>query len=242
MGSPESEANLEPHAPDYALIAITLALLCIGIVMVYSASLVARYAQFGDQTYFFQRQLMWCGAGVVVMFLSMRLPYRWWRRLSVRAHGGRASAGLWPYSCRAWDHSLGRHPLDPRRRASRGPAVGVMQGDAGHLHGRLARGAKASGARIPLWPAALPGDPAASPVLVMKQPDMGTALVIIATAVTIFFVSGANLLQLIPWRHWRGAAWSVLAISPGYRSGRHERLLETPGRTRKTAAITWSSR
>src|SRR5437879_1554931 len=73
------------HAPDYALIIITLALLCIGIVMVYSASLVVSYAEYGDQTYFFQRQLLWSGLGVVIMFLFMRLPYSWWRRFSLVA-------------------------------------------------------------------------------------------------------------------------------------------------------------
>ncbi len=72
-----------PHAPDYGLVVITLALLCIGIVMVYSASLVASYAEYGDQTYFFQRQLLWSGLGVVVMFLFMRVPYRWWQSMSL---------------------------------------------------------------------------------------------------------------------------------------------------------------
>jgi len=74
-----------PHSPDYGLIVITLALLCMGIVMVYSASLVASYAEHGDQTYFFQRQLLWSGLGVVVMFLFIRIPYRWWRHVSLLA-------------------------------------------------------------------------------------------------------------------------------------------------------------
>jgi cell division protein FtsW len=56
--------------------------------------------------------------------------------------------------------------------------------------------------------------------LVMKQPDMGTALMIIGTAVTIFFVSGANLLQLLPVGAIGALGMGMMALTSGYRQSR----------------------
>ncbi len=81
--------ELEMHLPRVAgkidawLLIIVLALLCIGIVMVYSASSfeAARYQ--GDASYFFQRELMWLILGLVAMLVTMRVDYRHWRRFSL---------------------------------------------------------------------------------------------------------------------------------------------------------------
>jgi cell division protein FtsW len=82
-------AELETNLPRVArridpwLLMIVLALMCIGIVMVYSASsfIAARYE--GDASYFFQRELLWVVLGVVAMIVTMQVDYRFWRRLSL---------------------------------------------------------------------------------------------------------------------------------------------------------------
>jgi cell division protein FtsW len=68
---------------DAWLLIIVLALLCIGIIMVYSASAfqAARYQ--GDASYYFQRELMWTILGLVAMLLTLRVDYRHWRRFSL---------------------------------------------------------------------------------------------------------------------------------------------------------------
>ncbi len=85
----EKLATLEMRLPRVAgkvdawLLIIVLALLCIGIVMVYSASAfqAARYQ--GDASYYFQRELMWTILGLVAMLLTLRVDYREWRRFSL---------------------------------------------------------------------------------------------------------------------------------------------------------------
>ncbi len=80
---------LEMHLPRVAgkvdawLLIIVLTLLCIGIIMVYSASAfqAARYQ--GDASYYFQRELMWTILGLVAMLLTLRVDYRHWRRFSL---------------------------------------------------------------------------------------------------------------------------------------------------------------
>ncbi|MBV8694645.1 MAG: FtsW/RodA/SpoVE family cell cycle protein, partial [Ktedonobacteraceae bacterium] len=74
-------AELEMHLSRVAgkidswLLILVLALLCIGLVMLYSASsfLSARY--YGDASYFFVRQLLSALIGVVVMLVTMRIDY-----------------------------------------------------------------------------------------------------------------------------------------------------------------------
>jgi len=68
---------------DSWLLIIVLALLCIGIVMVYSASsfIAARY--YGDASYYLQRELMWVVLGIIAMLVTMRVDYRRWRRFSL---------------------------------------------------------------------------------------------------------------------------------------------------------------
>jgi cell division protein FtsW len=68
---------------DSWLLMIVLSLVCIGLVMVYSASSFEAAAYYGDVSYFFQRQLMGVIMGVIVMLITMRIDYRVWRRYSL---------------------------------------------------------------------------------------------------------------------------------------------------------------
>ncbi len=88
-GEQEKLDSLEMHLPRVAgrvdawLLIIVLTLLCIGIIMVYSASAfqAARYQ--GDASYYLQREMMWTILGLVAMLLTLRVDYRHWRRFSL---------------------------------------------------------------------------------------------------------------------------------------------------------------
>ena len=85
----EKLAALEMRLPRVAgkvdawLLIIVLTLLCIGIVMVYSASAFQAAREQGDASYYFQRELMWTILGIVAMLLTLRVDYRQWRRFSL---------------------------------------------------------------------------------------------------------------------------------------------------------------
>lgn len=68
---------------DAWLLISVLALLCIGNVMVYSASSYAAARYQGDASYYFQRELMWTILGLIAMLVTMRVDYRQWRRISL---------------------------------------------------------------------------------------------------------------------------------------------------------------
>lgn len=72
----------EKHAPDAVIFLTTLALLSLGIIMVFSASSVSAYEIFRDTYYFLKRQLAWAAMGFGVMFVAMEVDYRLWKRLA----------------------------------------------------------------------------------------------------------------------------------------------------------------
>ena len=68
--------------PDFILIIITLLLLTIGMIMVYSASAVWASYKMGDSFFFAKRQLLFAVLGVVAMFFIMKIDYWTWRTYS----------------------------------------------------------------------------------------------------------------------------------------------------------------
>lgn len=68
--------------PDFILIIVTLLLLTIGMIMVYSASAVWASYKIGDSFFFAKRQLLFAGVGVIAMFLIMKIDYWTWRTYS----------------------------------------------------------------------------------------------------------------------------------------------------------------
>lgn len=68
--------------PDIILFIVTLALLSLGIVMVFSASSVTAYEEFGDAYYYLKRQSIWAVIGMVALIACMNIDYHVWHRLA----------------------------------------------------------------------------------------------------------------------------------------------------------------
>src|SRR5579875_2711824 len=60
---------------DPALVSITVALVSLGLVMVYSASVAVALQQGHSETYYFLRQLAFVALGFVAMIACSRFPY-----------------------------------------------------------------------------------------------------------------------------------------------------------------------
>lgn len=69
--------------PDYALILVTFLLLGIGLVMIFSASYVIAGEGRGDPYYFLRRQALWIVLGLAAMYLLSRVNYWQLRRFSL---------------------------------------------------------------------------------------------------------------------------------------------------------------
>lgn len=64
------------RAPDAVLVAVTAALVAIGLAMVFSASSVTAYMNYHDSLYFLKRQVMWLAVGGLAAFVALRCDYR----------------------------------------------------------------------------------------------------------------------------------------------------------------------
>ncbi len=61
--------------PDFILFVTTMALLGIGLVMVFSSSAVTSNIRYDDAYYFFKRQSYWAVLGIMAMLVMMRINY-----------------------------------------------------------------------------------------------------------------------------------------------------------------------
>jgi cell division protein FtsW len=65
--------------PDKWLFSATVGLALFGVVMVYSASAMLAQAENHSQYYYFAKQGIWTGIGLLAMFVVMQIDYRHWR-------------------------------------------------------------------------------------------------------------------------------------------------------------------
>ncbi len=68
---------------DTMLLVVLGALVAFGLIMVYSSTFDWSYRQYGNPSTIFMRQARWLVVGLVALVVAARMPYRWWRRLAV---------------------------------------------------------------------------------------------------------------------------------------------------------------
>lgn len=76
---------VRPKSPDFILFFAIIALLSFGVVMVYSSSAVSAYVNFNDSYYFLKRQIIWVTLGVTAMLLALNMDYHVWRKFATPA-------------------------------------------------------------------------------------------------------------------------------------------------------------
>ena len=182
-------------APDFVLIAVLGALVGLGLIMIYSASSATAYAAFHDTAYYLKRQAMWLVVATLAAYAAYRCDYRALQRLATPAimlcllgliavlipHVGFMAGGA-----RRW---LGVSIISFQ------PSEFAKLGLVLYLAAALAnRGDRIRSFAKGLAPLALVVGACA--VLVLKEPDVGTASLLVFTAVTMFFVAGARLEHL----------------------------------------------
>jgi cell division protein FtsW len=182
--------------PDPLLLVVVLILLCIGLVMVYSASSITAARYYGDASYFFQKQLLGATLGVVVMLVMMRIDYRLWRRFSLLG----LAIGL---PLLALVLVVGTSAYGASRWLVLGSFISFQPSEliklvlALYIADWLARKGNQVGT---FWYGLAPFVLLVGLVigLVLLQKDMGTASVIAILTTAMFFTAGANILQFLP--------------------------------------------
>lgn len=177
------------------LIAIVLALVSIGIVMLASTSSVRGEASFGDPQYFLKRQLVWLTLAALGCVVVAHFDYHWWRRISVPLAGFSIlllilvfipPIGLKVGGSHRWLR-LGPMSVQPSELAK----LVVIVGMAAWMSaiGRRAQTLK-HGLVLPLC--GLGGFLG----LIILEPDFGTTLLTGAVGMIILFAGGARVAHL----------------------------------------------
>jgi len=180
---------------DWILFLTVLAMVCFGLVMVYSSSsLLAQLRYHYSDTYFFFRQLGWAVFSFAVLLYCMKQDYRRWNDPKY------AFAGLGVVllllvavyvtdgATHRWLHA-GPFSLQPSELAK--PALALFL--AYFLCGRLASGNGSVNDRHTLRPIAVS---ICGIALAVAVADLGTAVVLVAMTVTVIFVAGLELRYL----------------------------------------------
>jgi len=182
-------------APDVWILISTLLLLTIGVVMVYSASAVLAYHEFGDYFYYLKRQLLFAILGIIAMFFTMNMDYHVWKKYAkigliicfalliiVLIPG----IGVIRGGARSW-LGIGSFGIQP----SEFMKMGMILFLAKLLSDQQSQITSFTKGLLP--PLALVGVAFA---LIMLQPDLGTGAVMVGASLLVIFTAGARILHL----------------------------------------------
>lgn len=76
--------KLTRHRPDFVMFIVILLLVSIGLLSIYSASIIWASQEMGQSpNYFFIRQLIWAFLGLIAMLITMNLPFWAWKKLLI---------------------------------------------------------------------------------------------------------------------------------------------------------------
>jgi len=175
------------HRPDWLLIFLVLGLTIFGVIMVGNASVVEAYRDFGNKFYYFRLQTLWAILGIVAFFVFSFFDYRRLRKLAIP---------LMIFSLLSLIVVLipriGTKVLGARRWLVLGPLT-FQPAELAKLSFVLYLASFLSNKRKLLPFLLILGILLG---LIMLEPDLGTAVVLAATSLVVYFVSGAPLLSL----------------------------------------------
>jgi cell division protein FtsW len=177
------------EGPDLWLVGAVLALTGFGIVMVFSAGAVFAAKTYGDWTYFLKREAVYAGVGLLAFFVGSRLDYSVYRKitypllfLSMLSLAAVLKLGPSINGAVRW-FRLGPLSFQPSELAKFALAL--------YLAVLLARKAeKVRDFSIGFLPPLLMTGVFLG--LLLKQPDLGTAVIIGVTALGLMFVAGTR--------------------------------------------------
>src|SRR4051794_10729973 len=212
-------AFARPRAAAHLALGSGTLLILLGLVMVLSASSVASYAASGSSFSIFEKQALWFALGLPGLFLGLRLPTRITRKfgypllvIAIVLLAAVLSPGVGRnvYGARRWI-GVGGLQLQPSELAK--VALVIAGADV------LARKQRRLGERrlllVPVVPAAV-----LLALLVVAEPDMGTATVLVVILLALLAFAGAPRKVFFWTFSSLAGAFALLAVVEPYRMAR----------------------
>lgn len=188
-----------------------------GFVVVYSASFVIGLVEFGNPRYFLIRQVVWAAGGAVLLWGMASFDYRRLRPLAVPIMAitilmliATLVIGVQGGGARRWI-GVGELTIQPAEFAK----LAVIIYLAAWLS---SKGDDVRSFEKGLLPFVIIIGGVS--VLILLQPNLGTTLIILLITVTMFYVAGASIAQMMALAVTGFAALAFLATAAGYRADR----------------------
>ncbi|MDQ0215242.1 cell division protein FtsW [Oikeobacillus pervagus] len=211
--------------PDFILIFLTLGLLAIGLIMVYSASAIWADYKFDDSFFFAKRQLFFAGVGVIAMFMIMNMEYWTWRSwakvimiicfcllILVLIPG----IGMVRNGSRSWI-GVGAFSIQPSEFMKLAMIVFLAK----YLSERQKYITSFKKGLLPTL-----GIVFSAFGIIMLQPDLGTGTVMVGTCIIMIFISGARISHFVGLGLIGVLGFVGLVISAPYRIKRITSFLD----------------
>jgi cell division protein FtsW len=188
--------------PDWILLFTTLAIVALGLMMVYSSTSDLGYRDYDDAAYFFKRQLTWLLVGFVAMIIAMRIPYRHWTKVSIPVMAVTLVMLVILAVFKEGRLLVGRS-VSPVELAKLAVVVyiGHWLSSKSEVLTKLPYG---------LLPFTIMIGVIVGLVMAQTPPDISEAMVIVVVAVVMFFMAGADIMQFAIGILGGGAAFAFV--------------------------------
>ncbi len=201
---------------DKTLFMATLLLVCGSVIMVYSASAVQAQAVYETPAFFLYKQLAWAVLGLMVMLVVMRVDYRHYRRPAI----------VWPLLAVTVVLLIAVFFFEPRNHAYRWIILGSVNFQPSELaklaailftvallDRRMHRVNEPGYALAPIGIVTV-----ALTSLIVSEPDLGSAAVLVGVVLTIVFAAGLS------YRYLFGATLVLLPVLAAFLFGSEFRV------------------
>jgi len=182
--------------PDIIIFIVTLALLGIGIIMVFSSSSVMAFHEEGDAYFYLKRQALWAGMGLIALLILMNIDYRTWKKFSILAIVGVIALlilvlvpgiGVVVGGARRWI-GVGAFRIQPSEFAK----MGLILFLSSYLS---SIGDKVRTFKWGIIPPILVTGIIC--LLILKEPDLGTVMALAGISFIMIFMSGCNIFHMV---------------------------------------------
>jgi cell division protein FtsW len=206
------------------VLVVVLVVIGLGVTMSASSAVALNQTETQDQWHFLKRQLVGVGLGTVALLVMSRIPYRFYRKLAIPAFLGTVGLlllvefrGLTEGGATRWVNLPGLPSFQPSELAKLGVILVLS-----YLLEKKAR------LLTRFWHFIIPvvATVGVVGVLVIRQPDLGTLLIIGAAAMAVIVASDAPMKYVLLLGLLAVAAATYLAFDADYRASRIDSYLD----------------
>ncbi|WP_195572482.1 putative lipid II flippase FtsW [Paenibacillus sp. 1001270B_150601_E10] len=200
--------------PDYLLLITTIILVSIGVVMIFSASSTVVAVRYGNAWHYAAKQSLFAGVGLLLMLVCMCIPYRIWKPFAPHLLLISFVLLLWVLiggnlvnGARRWI-SIGFFQFQPTEFAKLSLIIylAALISNKGERIASFKRGLLPILIVVGLLL-----------MLIMRQPDFGSSMLLIIIALAIVISGGIHLRQLAIVSAALIPVMTMLAFSKSYR-------------------------